>query len=189
MWLTTAVLSNFFKEIQRKHPKQRSFLQRLVYKLLKMHTDDRSMSSSANSHSVSSLSSARLSGRDSDTTRDVKGKDRSLFMILFAELLSVVVTVGESGVGKTSLTLRFVNNHFKENIVATIGASFLTKTVTTKGTNIRFNIWDTAGQEKYRSLASLYYRGVDCAIIVYDVTSRVRVALFGNLLIVFEGVI
>ena len=83
------------------------------------------------------------------------------------------MTVGESGVGKTSLTLRFVNNHFKENIVATIGASFLTKTVNAKGVNIRFNIWDTAGQEKYRSLASLYYRGVDCAIIVYDVTNRV----------------
>lgn len=85
-----------------------------------------------------------------------------------------VVTVGESGVGKTSLTIRFVNNQFKENCIATIGASYLAKTLHVKGQHIRFNIWDTAGQEKYRSLASLYYRGVDCAIIVYDITSRVR---------------
>lgn len=139
-----------------------------------MHSDD-SLGSSNNSHSVASLSSARLSGRDSDAARDVKGSGSFEFVILWFDLVCLVVTVGESGVGKTSLTLRFVNNHFKENIVATIGASFLTKTVNARGMNVRFNIWDTAGQEKYRSLASLYYRGVDCAIIVYDVTNRVRV--------------
>ncbi len=83
-----------------------------------------------------------------------------------------VVTVGETAVGKSSITLRFVHNHFKENNVATIGASFLSKSIYVKGW-VKFNIWDTAGQEKYRSLASLYYRGVDCAIIVYDITNRV----------------
>lgn len=83
----------------------------------------------------------------------------------------IVVTVGESSVGKSSITLRFVHNHFKENNVATIGASFLSKSIYAKGW-VKFNIWDTAGQEKYRSLASLYYRGVDCAIIVYDITNR-----------------
>jgi Ras-related protein Rab-5C len=88
-----------------------------------------------------------------------------------------VVTVGEAAVGKSSITLRFVHNHFRENNVATIGASFLSKTIyVTKGW-VKFNIWDTAGQEKYRSLASLYYRGVDCAILVYDITNRVRTIL------------
>eukprot|EP01033_Poteriospumella_lacustris_P012339 gene12340-8826_t len=82
-----------------------------------------------------------------------------------------VVTVGETAVGKSSITLRFVHNHFKENNVATIGASFLSKSIFAKGW-VKFNIWDTAGQEKYRSLASLYYRGVDCAILVYDITNR-----------------
>jgi len=86
-----------------------------------------------------------------------------------------VVMVGESGVGKSSLTIRFVSNHFKEHGQPTIGASFLSKTLALQtGGAIRFNIWDTAGQEKYRSLASLYYRGVDIAIIVYDITNRVR---------------
>jgi small GTP-binding protein len=86
-------------------------------------------------------------------------------------MIHVVVTVGESSVGKSSITLRFVHNHFKENNVATIGASFLSKSIYSNGW-MKFNIWDTAGQEKYRSLASLYYRGVDCAILVYDITNR-----------------
>lgn len=81
------------------------------------------------------------------------------------------VMVGETGVGKTSLAVRFVSNNFKEHSVATIGASFLSKTIFVKEL-VKFNIWDTAGQEKYRSLASLYYRGVDCAIVVYDITNR-----------------
>ena len=55
-------------------------------------------------------------------------------------------------------------------MVSTIGASFLTKVIEVKQMT-KFNIWDTAGQEKYRALAALYYRGVDCAIIVYDITS------------------
>mmetsp|Transcript_32795 Transcript_32795/g.55298 ORF Transcript_32795/g.55298 Transcript_32795/m.55298 type:complete len:203 (+) Transcript_32795:77-685(+) len=82
-----------------------------------------------------------------------------------------VVLVGESGVGKTSLTCRFVNNHFKENSPSTIGASFLSKTMSVRGPT-KFNIWDTAGQEKYRSLATLYYRGADIAVVVYDITNR-----------------
>lgn len=83
-----------------------------------------------------------------------------------------VVTVGEAAVGKSSITLRFVHNHFRENNVATIGASFLSKTIYVSKGWVKFNIWDTAGQEKYRSLASLYYRGVDCAVLVYDITNR-----------------
>lgn len=84
------------------------------------------------------------------------------------------MTVGESAVGKSSITLRFVHNHFKENNVATIGASFVSRTMDlNRGQYVKFNIWDTAGQEKYRSLASLYYRGVDCAIVVYDISQRV----------------
>ncbi len=78
--------------------------------------------------------------------------------------------LGESGVGKSSLTQKFVTGIFREDMVSTIGASFLTR-VLDLGKVTKFNIWDTAGQEKYRALAALYYRGVDCAIIVYDITS------------------
>lgn len=83
-----------------------------------------------------------------------------------------VVMVGESGVGKSSLALKFVTNSFKDKTPSTIGASFLSKTIESSQGPVKFNIWDTAGQEKYRSLAALYYRGVDCAIVVYDITNR-----------------
>jgi small GTP-binding protein len=86
-----------------------------------------------------------------------------------------VVLVGESGVGKSSLTLRFVTGSYSENTPSTIGASFMSKIVTVPGdqaSDIKMNIWDTAGQEKYRSLAALYYRGAVCAIVVYDITNR-----------------
>jgi small GTP-binding protein len=85
-----------------------------------------------------------------------------------------VVIVGDAAVGKTSIASRFVHNNFRHNNVATIGASFLSKKIeTSPGTFIKFNIWDTAGQEKYRSVASLYYRGIACALLVYDITQKV----------------
>lgn len=87
--------------------------------------------------------------------------------------------------GKSSLTLKFVNNQYKENTIATIGAAYLSKSITVpsspnkkEAATVKFNIWDTAGQEKYRSLASLYYRGADCAIVVYDITNKVYCLLF-----------
>jgi small GTP-binding protein len=86
-----------------------------------------------------------------------------------------VVLVGESGVGKSSLTLRFVTGSFTEATLSTIGASFMSKTIETldpEPLSIKLNIWDTAGQEKYRSLAALYYRGASCAVLVYDITDR-----------------
>lgn len=82
-----------------------------------------------------------------------------------------LVLLGESGVGKSSIALRYVRGEFNENGEATIGAAFLTKTVNVRGQNIKFDIWDTAGQERYHSLAPMYYRGAPAAIVVYDVTS------------------
>ncbi|KAH3774069.1 ras-related protein Rab-22A-like isoform X1 [Dreissena polymorpha] len=78
--------------------------------------------------------------------------------------------LGESGVGKSSIVLRFVRDQYKENLESTIGASFMTKQVVLDGKTYIFQIWDTAGQEKYRSLAPMYYRGAAAAIVVYDVT-------------------
>lgn len=83
-----------------------------------------------------------------------------------------LVLLGESGVGKSSIALRYVRGEFNENGEATIGAAFLTKTVNVRGQNVKFDIWDTAGQERYHSLAPMYYRGAPAAIVVYDVTSQ-----------------
>ncbi|XP_045194567.1 ras-related protein Rab-22A-like [Mercenaria mercenaria] len=78
--------------------------------------------------------------------------------------------LGDSGVGKSSIVLRFVRDQYKENLESTIGASFMTKRITVDGNTFIFQIWDTAGQEKYRALAPMYYRGASAAIVVYDVT-------------------
>jgi len=81
-----------------------------------------------------------------------------------------VCLLGESGVGKSSIVMRFVADKFKNALESTIGASFMTKTILVDGSTFKFQIWDTAGQEKYRALAPMYYRGSAAAIIVYDVT-------------------
>jgi Ras-related protein Rab-22 len=84
-----------------------------------------------------------------------------------------VVLLGDTGVGKSSLVLRFVTNNFKPYSESTIGASFMSKMIMVQGKPIKFQIWDTAGQEKYHSLAPMYYRGAAAAIIVYDITRSV----------------
>mmetsp|Transcript_16534 Transcript_16534/g.14315 ORF Transcript_16534/g.14315 Transcript_16534/m.14315 type:complete len:90 (+) Transcript_16534:2975-3244(+) len=81
-----------------------------------------------------------------------------------------VVIVGDAGVGKSSVILRFVQGTFTEGYQVTIGGAFTTKLLIHKGVSTRFKIWDTAGEERFRSLASLYYKDAQIAILVYDVT-------------------
>jgi len=86
-----------------------------------------------------------------------------------------VVLLGESGVGKTCIIARFINNTFEENLISTTGASYAGKTMTFDeydGKSIRFEIWDTAGQEKYRSLTKIFYKDATAAILVYDITRK-----------------
>lgn len=112
-----------------------------------------------------------------------------------------LVLLGESAVGKSSLVLRFVKGQFHDYQESTIGgavflsccfclsmfyvmfyinmiysftAAFLTQSVCLEDATIKFEIWDTAGQERYHSLAPMYYRGAHVAIVVYDVTSQVK---------------
>jgi len=82
------------------------------------------------------------------------------------------VLLGESGVGKTSIALRFSTDVFKKYNESTIGASYLTKNLYIDNNIYKFFIWDTAGQEKYHSLAPMYYRGASLALIVYDITNK-----------------
>merc|ERR1711894_144166 len=82
-----------------------------------------------------------------------------------------LVLLGESAVGKSSLVLRFVKGQFHEFQESTIGAAFLTQTVVLDDTTVKFEIWDIAGQERYHSLAPMYYRGAQAAIVVYDITN------------------
>ena len=85
-----------------------------------------------------------------------------------------VVLIGESGVGKTSIISRYIQNQFSAVLMSTTGASFATKTIylEEQKQSIKFEIWDTAGQERYRALAKVFYKNAAACILVYDITRR-----------------
>jgi small GTP-binding protein len=83
-----------------------------------------------------------------------------------------VVVVGDSGVGKTCFLIRFVRDLFDEESQPTLGVEFLTKIVQTERHRIQLQLWDTAGQELFRSVTRGYYRGSAGALLVFDLTSR-----------------
>ncbi|XP_046842555.1 ras-related protein Rab-22A-like [Xenia sp. Carnegie-2017] len=83
-----------------------------------------------------------------------------------------VCLLGDTGVGKSCLVLRFVSDRFDDRSKPTIGASFMSKMFVVDEQAYKFQIWDTAGQERYRSLAPLYYRDASAAIVVYDITNQ-----------------
>ena len=83
-----------------------------------------------------------------------------------------VIVIGDSGVGKTCLTNKATKNIFDENYNATIGFEFLTFNIKFNSKIVRLQIWDTCGQEIYRSLITNFYRNTSMAIIVYSITNR-----------------
>ena len=85
-----------------------------------------------------------------------------------------VVLVGDSGVGKTCIIKRFVNDEFSEIMEATISSTYICKTIDIKKYKklITYNIWDTAGQEMYRALAQNFYLNASIGILVYDIRAR-----------------
>ncbi|KAK2725416.1 ras-related protein Rab-35-like [Artemia franciscana] len=82
-----------------------------------------------------------------------------------------LLIIGDSGVGKSSLLIRFSDNVFSHNYITTIGVDFKIKTLEVNGQRVKLQIWDTAGQERFRTITSTYYRGTHGVIIVYDVTN------------------
>jgi len=84
-----------------------------------------------------------------------------------------LVLLGESAVGKSSLVLRFVKDQFDDYRESTIGAAFLTQTISLdEATTVKFEIWDTAGQERFKTITSSYYKGAHGIILVYDITDK-----------------
>uniref|UniRef100_A0A0D6R8M3 Uncharacterized protein n=1 Tax=Araucaria cunninghamii TaxID=56994 RepID=A0A0D6R8M3_ARACU len=82
-----------------------------------------------------------------------------------------LLLIGDSGVGKSSLLLRFTTDTF-DDLSPTVGVDFKLKMMTVGGRRLKLMIWDTAGQERFRTLTSAYYRGGQGIILVYDVTRR-----------------
>ena len=85
-----------------------------------------------------------------------------------------VVLLGESGVGKTSIINQFTTNEFLDEQISTTGASFSSKAFSFEELNkeLSFEIWDTAGQEKYRALSKMFYKDAGVAILVYDISNK-----------------
>ncbi|XP_028763006.1 ras-related protein Rab7-like [Neltuma alba] len=80
-----------------------------------------------------------------------------------------VILLGDCGVGKTSLMNQYVYKKYSEHYKSTIGADFVTKELQVDDRTVTLQIWDTAGQEKFQSLGTAFYRGADCCVLVYDV--------------------
>jgi len=85
-----------------------------------------------------------------------------------------VVLLGESGVGKTSIINQFTTGTFDPEVVTSISAQYVSKTVEYENFQkaIKFDIWDTAGQEKYRALAKIFYKEAKIVLLVYDISDR-----------------
>jgi small GTP-binding protein len=103
--------------------------------------------------------------------------DRSTFSLIDTKHTDVddtlkVVVIGDSSVGKTCLALRYLTGEFSSQTRPTIAAGFCNATVKLSKTTIDLLIWDTAGQEAYRSLTSQYYRDAKIELIVFDLTNR-----------------
>jgi small GTP-binding protein len=83
-----------------------------------------------------------------------------------------LILIGNSGVGKSSIIQRYMKNTFEESYKCTIGVDFLMKTLNLNGKTVKLQLWDTAGQEKYKSMVASYYRGANVALVVFDITSH-----------------
>ena len=93
-----------------------------------------------------------------------------------------VVLIGESGVGKTSIISQFTTNKFPQSCQPSVNSQFVSKTLEFQDydKSLKFEIWDTVGQEKYRALAKLFYRDADVIIYVYDITSSLSFEAIRN---------
>ena len=88
------------------------------------------------------------------------------------EMMAKVILIGESSVGKTNIMSKYLKDQFMEFSKSTIGVEFSSKTFNVQGHKIKAQIWDTAGQEKYRSMTSTYYKGSKGAFVIYDITRK-----------------
>ncbi|CAF4988266.1 unnamed protein product, partial [Rotaria socialis] len=88
------------------------------------------------------------------------------------DYLFKLLLIGDSGVGKTCVLLRFCDSAFSTTFISTIGIDFKIRTIDLDGRKIKLQIWDTAGQERFKTITTAYYRGAMGIMLVYDITSE-----------------
>lgn len=104
---------------------------------------------------------ADLAGSNSNTAKNAQ-----------YDYLIKLLLIGDSGVGKSCLLLRFSDDSFTPSFITTIGIDFKIRTIELDGKKIKLQIWDTAGQERFRTITTAYYRGAMGILMVYDVTDE-----------------
>lgn len=88
------------------------------------------------------------------------------------DYLFKILLVGDSGVGKSSILLRYTDDEYKPEYISTIGVDFKIRSLSYGDKTIKLQLWDTAGQERFQMITSSYYRGAHGIIIVYDITCK-----------------
>uniref|UniRef100_V9L805 Ras-related protein Rab-39B n=1 Tax=Callorhinchus milii TaxID=7868 RepID=V9L805_CALMI len=88
------------------------------------------------------------------------------------DYLFKLLLIGDSGVGKSCLLLRFADDTYTESYISTIGVDFKIRTIELEGKTIKLQIWDTAGQERFRSITRAYYRNSVGGLLLFDITNR-----------------
>ena len=91
---------------------------------------------------------------------------------MISERSCKIILLGDSGVGKTTLIHRYINQEFRADFKATIGVDFSSKTVIVGKRQVQLQMWDTAGEERFRSISPTFFRGTEACILVYDCTNR-----------------
>lgn len=94
------------------------------------------------------------------------------YFLTYSDYLFKVLIIGNSGVGKSCLLLRFAEDMFSDNYISTIGVDFKIRKIELDHKSIKLQIWDTAGQERFRTITKSYYRGSNGIVVVYDITDR-----------------
>jgi len=90
----------------------------------------------------------------------------------YSDYIFKIVLIGDTSVGKSCLLTRFADDQFTDNYVTTIGVDFRFKTMIVMDKIIKVQVWDTAGEERYRSITNAYYRGAEGILIVFDLTNE-----------------
>ena len=83
-----------------------------------------------------------------------------------------IILIGDSGVGKSNILSRYINDTFSDSSKSTVGVELGCKIVEINGTKVKIQIWDTAGQERYKSITKSYYKGAKGALIIYDISRK-----------------
>eukprot|EP00105_Crassostrea_gigas_P022090 XP_011441468.1 PREDICTED: ras-related protein Rab-37 isoform X3 [Crassostrea gigas] len=121
----------------------------------------------------------RSNGTDAAVHNGVKQQPNRQMSTELYDISSKVMLIGDSGVGKTCLLVRFKDGAFLSgSFISTVGIDFRNKVVDVEGTKVKLQIWDTAGQERFRSVTHAYYRDAHALLLLYDVSNK---ASFDNI--------